>query len=196
MNLGRIAVIVQKNSTKNEIKKLFFVIFSGVTGACLFALVMLYYYGPSGRYIVKNVLLSPALIQNLSYQERSIKTEKSTLFSFDTIDFSYYDNHKKVRIAIPVSKYAKFFDLINNELSLDEMTNHAPNFFTEDKTSKLLIKVRAESNEQKIFQEIELTTNDFYRIQLRVQAGTSTGWAYFYQPGIYQETLKLFIKIP
>jgi hypothetical protein len=192
-------VVGQNNSTKNEIKNLILVIFSGVAGACLLALAMLHYYGPSGRYTVRNVLLSPVLIQNLSYQDVSPKTGKLALYTFDGIDFSHYDNDQKKWMSIPISKerYAIFFELIAQELSLEETANQVQDSFYKGKSSKLLIKIKTESNEQKTFQEIDLAPlGDFYRIQLRVQAGSGVGWAYFYHPGIYQEAMKLFLLKP
>jgi len=163
---------------------------------------MLHYYGPSGRYAASNVLLSPALIQGLSYQDVNPKTGKLALFVFDGIDFSYYDSSQKRWLSVPVSKetYEKFYDFVSKEQSLENATIEVQNFFYKDNPSKLTIKTKVDSSDEKqisskIFQESNFVKEgDFYRVMLREQTGSPGSWVYFYHPGIGQEAMQLFLS--
>jgi hypothetical protein len=194
-------VVFQSQSPKSEIRSLFLVVFSGIVCAFLLSLLLLYYYGPSGRYALRNILLSPNLIQNLSYQDLNPKTKKVGLFIFEKIEFSYYDGAVKKWLSVPVLKetYEKFYSSINRDVSLIDVHPQIQELFYEGNLSQLSIKAITDSSNQKqitseIFQEVHFTKKgDHYRVRLREQSRTSDNWAYFYHEGIGQEVMKLFL---
>lgn len=184
------------HSTKREIRNLIGVILSGVIGACLLTGILLHFYGPTGRYYVSNVLLSPDLVQNLSYQEVDPKTGQATHYVFRGIEFAYYDPAQKKWISFPVLSdiYEKFYQKISNDLSLEEISNQILDTFYKSQPAKLTIKIKTDSAAvQRTFQDLELADQgDYYRVQLRQQTESAGGWVYFYHPGIYQEAMNLF----
>lgn len=186
-----------QNSSRTDIRNLLIVILSGVLGAFVIAGIMLHYYGPNGRYYARNVLLSPQLAGNLSYEDDNPKTGKRSRFIFDSIDFSYYDTKQKKWIQKPVSNaaYGNFYDSLGNELSLQNVTDEIQNVFLKDNPAKMVIKVRTESNADwqianKIFQQVEIAS-EYYRVQLRTTEGLTSQWAYFRHPGILNEAMNL-----
>lgn len=166
-----------------------------ITGAILFTIAGLYYYGPSGNYAAGNILLSPDIVFNLSYKDINSKTGKTSQFSFDRIEFLYSSNGSWERIAVDQDSYRKFFDLIKNEKSLTDSPQLA-NLFLHGSPATLNLTVKGEGWTEafKNFQEVQfLPKEDYYRIQLR-EDSPSAAWAYYHHAGIYDKALNIFVK--
>lgn len=182
---------------RKEIRNLLGVLIGSVLCALVFGGMLLHYYGPGGRYLAKNVLLSPHIAPGLSYTDRDLKTGVKGRFSFDSIDFSYYDNSTKKWLHIPVtpSNYDAFYALVSDEKSLSEVGENIKELFEKTPSSTLSLKVHSDSETHapaKSFQDIHFVSEgDYYRVELREEGAQDT-WAYFYHPGIYQEVLQLF----
>lgn len=182
-------------ASKSEIRNLLAVILSGVLCAFILAGFMLYYYGPTGHYFARNVLLSPSLIMKLNFQETNPKSGEVSRFVFDGIEFSYYDNSKKAwkQTAVSPAAYEKFYELISQDVSLEIAGQDIPNLFLKGNAARLTLKVKKESKVEssRIFQEVFFANEgDYYRVELREQGYVQGELAYFYHPGIYQEALK------
>lgn len=185
-------------SKGKQIRNLCLVMASGIIAALAVFLMMLHYYGPSGSYVAKNVLLSPESAKSLRYGEVNAKIGKTTSFVFDLIEFTYYDemNKKMNRVDLDMEKYAKFYDMIGNDKSLVVGDEHAEDALKKSNFATLAFKIRPEgdranSSTSQILNEIHFSEDDYYRISLRGQNAIE-GWADFYHPGIYHYVLEQF----
>lgn len=195
---GETAVKSFHDSPRREIRNLLCVVFSAILGACLLTVSLLYYYNPSGRYLVNHVLLSPSLVETLSYQEIHPKTEKSTLWTFQELEFSYYNSQTKKEEVILISKalYQTFYEKIEQDANVEKVTPAIEEIFSRHPSARLVIRMRGELGESMLFQEVQFSQGGYYRIPLRQKAQATKSWVYFYHPGIYQEAFNLFqIKI-
>ncbi len=187
-------------SQKSQIRNLTVVIFSSLLAALLLAGILLYNYGPSGRYAFKGTLLAPELIQGLNYNDTNSKTGGMSRFVFGDIEYTFYDSQKKQWQKIPVSieKYANFYQAIGNKESVSLVDDAMISLFNEGMPSKLILLAKTESDAswqtlKKTFQEVEFATNgNYFRVQLR-EDNTGNNWAYFYMPGILQKAEELLV---
>lgn len=168
-----------------------FMVFGSLGLAVLIVAGLLYYYSPSGRYIIKNTLISPSTIQELTGNDS--KKGRGMRFVFDEIKFSYYDEASKAvkMIAVAPANYHKFYRLIENDESIVNVSEAQRAQFSSVAHAILLISATIDGEPtNKISQEVEiLKTEDLYRIRLREQK-SSDPWAYFQHPGIYSEAVK------
>ena len=189
---------IRHESKGKEIRNLLLVIGSGIIGAVAVALMMLYYYNPSGSYLAGNVLLSPESTKVIKFQDTHPTTGSPAKFIFDQIEFSYYDSQLKQwkKLNVEMDQYAKFYQLIGNERSL-EVPDEIKRLFNQPSPSVLSLKIRTEATSQSIskpFIEVNFVNEgDYYRIELH-EEGSSGSWAYFYHPGIYNKVLEMFIQ--
>ena len=79
----------------HDIRNILAVLGAAVICAGLLASVFLYYYGPSGRYLAGHTLLDPTIMEQINYQDKHPRQEKSIHFIFDHIEFSYFDPQKE-----------------------------------------------------------------------------------------------------
>lgn len=184
------------HSQKKQIGNLLFVFLGGIVCAILLAASMLWNYGPSGRYIVKNALLSPETAEKMSYIEPRLGPKNSTKYVFDKFQFTNWDpgNSELNKIIIPPVTYKKLFELISSEKS-ENVPNEIVAQFN-PKTANLTIWIRPENESKedkaKIFQQIQFLGN-YYRIELRTQ-DPDKKWIYFYHPHINQEVYNILVK--
>jgi hypothetical protein len=187
---------------RREVKSILLVLGAAVSCAILLSAYMLYFYGPTGRYIARNTLLSPQVAQEMSYSDLNPQTGQQDRFILSGMEFSYWNAERKIRERIQVNAdmYAHFYDRVSAEKSLETPVGEGiVQLFNPNLSSSLMVNVRASSQPAahspvKTFQVIQFAPNgDYYRIQLIGQS-VSGEWAYFYHPAIYQETLLLFTK--
>jgi hypothetical protein len=190
-------------AVKEQIRNLLLIIFSAV--ACGFALAgyMLYYYGPTGKYVVKNALLSPDVIESLSANSGQ-KSGGNTRFILDKIEFSFYNSSKREeqKVSLKPETYAKLYHLLSNDTSLIEVPEETMSLFYRSSPASLILTVRSENKvsaeeSSKVFQEVQFASQgDYFRIELRSQNSLTDKWAYFYHPHVYQEALKILTTHP
>jgi hypothetical protein len=187
------------SSSRRDIRNLLVVFGSGLVCALILAGIMLYYYGPTGRYFARYVLLDPSLTHDLSYEEVDASKNQSQRYLFDGFDFSYYDKIKKAWLHAPVDQkqYQLFYDKISPDASVQNVTSDMVAQFNQGNAAVLSLKVKADKAgppEEKSFQQLHiLNEGNYYRVQLRDQRGNQGSWAYFEHPGIYQEALNIFV---
>lgn len=186
-------------SQKKDVRNLLFVIFFGVAVAFVGTAWMAYYYGPSGRYFASSVLLSPDVIQQLSYNAYDPKTNGTSRFDFDKIEFSHFNTETKKwqKYNVDLEQYAKFYSLVSSEKSVPHLTDDIINLFNQPYPSRIILSVHTESSAKwqattKDFQELQFAFNgDYFRVELH-EDSTKAEWAYFYHPQIYRQVLSLF----
>jgi hypothetical protein len=186
-------------SRASQIRNLLLVFGSGIGLAVVLALVSLYYYNPSGSYLVNNVLLSPESLKAIRFSEGSSRQGGTARFVFDSLEFSFYDPSLKKWEKKPISldQYSLFYSTISNQKSILEVPKDVENDFHKLSLLILALKVHVDGpstaqTPATIISSIEFIERDYYRIQLREQAEGPGKWVYFHQPGIYKKVFKLF----
>jgi hypothetical protein len=190
-------------TSRQQIKTLLIVIFSGVLCAFVFALAILGYYDFSGRYLVKNALLESSLLTTLSYNDTNSKTGGLTRFIYDGIELSYYDPQTKQqrKSAVRQDQYAQLYQMIAEDKSLSSPATEALDAFQKGIPATLSIKVRTESHAAwidttKAFQRIDFANGGgYFRIELH-EENAANHLVYFYHPGIYSQLLQLVTLYP
>ena len=190
-----------KETAAKQIRNLLLVVFSGIAAAAVLTVSMVYYYGPSGRYIAKNVLLSPAMMEKLSFNDNNPSTGGVSRFVFNNIEFIYYDaNARKYRhLPVSIEKYRQFYDAVSGQSSVVDVTDDIMKQFYIGYPSKLTLTLRTSANGKtdsvtKKFQEVYFAQDgDYYRVELLDQ-NEFGNWAYFHHPKIGQEAQKLFMQ--
>lgn len=186
-------------SPNKQVRNLLAVIGSAVLLAFAASLLMLYIYSPTGRYIVKNALLSPDTMNRLAYSDLNSKAGGSTRFVFDAIEFSFFDQDLKKwqKVFVGNDAYSNFYDLIAEEKSTLDVTDEMVNAFSVPYPSTLTLRVKTENTASwqaftKIFQEVQFAKQGgLYRIALH-QQDASQRWIYFNHPDIYQIAMNNF----
>lgn len=181
---------------KRQITNLLFILLAGAACAILVTFFMLYRYGPEGHYLLKNALLSPQVLSQISHNEKNLKSNLGAMI-LEKIEFSYQDFDTKKKTVIPVSKdkYAQFYHQIAEDKSIYDVPQEIITAFNQMPASSLMILVQGHqknaSAQNPIFQEVQfLFKGDYYRLQLREASGTN--WIYFYHPRVYDDAIRFF----
>lgn len=185
-----------RKSEKTQIKQVLAILLSGVLCAGLFSAFMIYRYGPSGRYVAGNTILSPYVMKKVNYKDKHPATGKGVSFVFNGIEFSYFDNIEKRQHTWKLNPetYEKFYIRIAAQESLKDISESVKNQFSQSSATLIILMQTDEGSSQsatQVFQLIQFTDDDYFRVQLRKDADAGE-WAYFYQPNIYQEVLRFF----
>ncbi len=186
--------IETKPAKRKEVRNLLLVMGSAVACALALALWMLYQYNPTGRYLAKNVLLSPQIMSQISYPETDPKTGATLRYVFDSFEFSYFDTAKKTwsHSTVKPEAYREFYQAVAEDVSILPISEEMRALFSKTPPTTLLVHMhQGGATDGKItFQEVDFAPGgDFYRIQLRVEAET---WAYFFHPGIERYAKAVF----
>jgi hypothetical protein len=183
---------------RQQISRLLIVLASGVICALLFALTMLYNYGPTGRYFVKNVLLSPEMIPSLSYVENNPNSGKLARFVFNRIAYTYWNPEKKEwnRVLVDQKHYGQFYEIVAEDKNIVDVSDELVTLFYREKPSRLIISVHTDIanpmlSDERPFQSVEvLPDSDYFRIELRGETNRA-GWAYFHHQAISSQATQL-----
>lgn len=192
--------MVDANKTK-EIRNLVFVLSASVIAGFLFFLGLLYFYGPSGQYLINNVVLSPESLHQLSYTEGVKKSTKQQLrFAFDRIELMRWDLSSKTWKQEKISKelYQELYAILLSGSKNVEASPQINDLFYKKLPLSISIYVKPESfsdvMESKIFQTMQFAEiGDYFRVEL-IGANAGQEWAYFYRSGIYKEVSELLLR--
>lgn len=190
---------IRDSSKASQITMLLAVLGAGILAAFLMAVGLLYNYNPEGSYLANNVLLSPEQASVMRFSEGNAKTDTLLRFSFDKIEFAFYDLTKRQwrQVTLDLEKYAAFYNMVQGEQSLVNVNDEIKALFNRGYPSNLQIKMQmdrgaAAKTGSSTFLQADFV-QDYYRVQLREQA-VGQAWAYFYHPGIHAQVLKLFVS--
>lgn len=169
----------------------------GVASAGVVAGLYLHKYSPTGVYQLKNILLSPETVRDINFLDKNPLTGKNSRYTFDKIEFSYWEQKLKQRITTRVEQeaYEKLFIQLSGDLSLGHVSKEIVGQFqrSQDAILSLSVKLLSENSDTplKAFQEVEFATSgDYYRVEVHEQNRQEV-WQYFHHPDI----LKLVISI-
>jgi len=182
-------------SAKRDLRNIIFVLSAAVLCAVALSAYMIYYYGPTGRYLVSNALIAPDVAHAMDYRDYAAAKGKPVRYVLNGFHFSYYDaaQHRQQRIEVDPAAYSAFYAMISGDKSLEEVSSAIMSRFEDAFVASLTITVRPDDNAAaKVFQTVQLASKgDYFRIQLHQQGGLGD-WVYFYHPGIYDNALKIF----
>lgn len=180
-----------------QIRNLLLVLFAGILCAVALTVFMLYRYNPSGRYPIKNVMIDPKILPQLSYSSYDSGTRNTTRYLFDNIEFSFYNFTEKKWEKKTVSdvSYQKFYELVANERSIPDVKDQVVTLFNQQNTARLSLRLKAENfvkqTSTKGFQQIEFVNEgDYFRVELHDNSSQAQ-WAYYYYPHIYAKVINL-----
>ncbi len=190
--------VVRNETAFSQIFKLLSVIFFGVFGAMLLAWGMIHYYGASGSFNLRQVLLSPDVVSKLSYPEINRATGRKEGYHFERVEFLYFNDASREwkRKQLDLQTYHELFDQIVDDKSVTLISEELQTSFQRENPAILSIvmikdKEAGEAEKAMVFQEVQIaSTGDFYRVQLREEGG-DVRWAYFYHPGLYYKILQI-----
>ncbi len=176
---------------KKEVQSLIFMLSSAVFVAFVVVVCLVYYFGSSGTYLLRDILISPDALKRISF------TEEDSSFVFNKIEFVRADSHGREwgRFAVSKQSYEAFYKLVAHERSLPRISDEMIQQFAIIVPSVLTIMVQARDNEGargsgSFFQQVEFLDNeDLFRVQMRDSGET---WIYFSYPGIYNKVVELF----
>jgi len=176
----------EEKKEKKEIRQLLLLLSSAIGVAIFFSVFMIQYYGSTGDYLVKNVLLSPETAKKLDFYDGNHQGK----FTFDRAEFRYFDDETmswKVTI-LDETQYQNLFDILQNESSLTHVDSAVIGHFNLPNPATLTLFVKNDKS-TKVFQEAMFVKNDdYFRISLRGDT-PAISWVYFYHRKIYDHIL-------
>ncbi|GAB4233087.1 MAG: hypothetical protein Tsb0021_11970 [Chlamydiales bacterium] len=172
------------NEQGNDWKRIVAVLFLGVVVGLGMVLYMIR-TGPSGQYIVKNILLSPDTSEHLWYSDTNPKTGGKSRFVLDKIVLEYHPMSlaKKMEKVLDLPTYTILYNKIKNDVSIItpkggwEGAREVP-----VGVLKILVKTESDAKYQaveKVFQQVQFFADgNSYRIELH-EDDIGEHWAYF-----------------
>ncbi len=178
----------EEKEQKKEIRQLLFLLGSSVVVALLFSIFMINFYGTTGQYTVKNILLSPEMTTKLNYLDGT----SGGKFTFDRITLRYFDdNDNEWRSAeVSTKEYRSIFEELGNLTSIVEPTQEVVGVFNTPKPATLTIYVKNDKT-SKIFQEVVFVNEgDLFRVLL-IEDQPKNQWAYFFHRKVYDHVVHI-----
>lgn len=189
-------------SQASNVRSLIILMFFSVACAFAIAIFSVQTFGPTGSYEVKNALITPYLLENMSYNDTDTKTGAETRFVFDQLLYTYRDTHAQKTLTKPITlqDYRRFYEVINGDSSIVDGGSNLETLFND--ADQLVINVKTVTDdplqsEKKLFQEIHFAREgNFYRIELREDMNPQEKWAYYNHLGITAAIKQLFVEKP
>lgn len=189
-----------KSGADNQLLHLALVICSAICIGLLLTVSLVYFHGPSGKYVLGNVVLAPEVLDKLNYNDKNPKTGQSDRFVFDHIEFTWYEDEVKEwkKLQVDKEKYATFYNAYRDQSSLLDPSEDILALFKGPFNASIALKVKTESSsswqaDSKDFQEIQFVfQGNYFRVKLHEQ-NPGDHWVYFYHPHIYHDVLGLMI---
>ncbi len=185
------------NKPRKEVQNLILMLSSAVFLAFLIVVGLVYYFGSSGTYLLRDVLISPDALKRISFSDYDQETGERSPFVFNKIEFIRAESRGREwgRYAVSKESYEEFYNLVSHERSIPQVSDQMIEQFETIVPSTLTIFVQARDNKGTrengfIFQRVEfLDREDVFRVQMRDSQGS---WIYFSYPGIYNKVVELF----
>lgn len=166
-----------------QIRRLLFTVAAAISCALLTSVFLVYYYGPSGNYRAKNVLLSPLTLETLSYNDKNPITGGNSRFILKEIRLERGKEEKRIGEEV----YSNFYKKVEDLKSIPANEEIAFYFLPNQKLITLSIVVKTADSAAwqevtKVFQRIQFAENRaLFRAELR-EEGSEEQWAYFQYP--------------
>lgn len=164
-------------SRKGEASTLILMLGSAVVVACLVVASLVFFFGGSGTYRLKSLLIAPEELQNQTVQ----------------MEFVSIDPNGKGWKRYPVSldTYTKFYQQFGALRSTPNVTDMMIEQFHLTKPSSFTLYIQ----EKGTFQQIDFLASGLFRLMLppKVNGNTSEQqWIYFYHSGSFEKIEEIF----
>lgn len=178
-------------SPKKQTQQLLLLLGSGVVTALVVALGLILYYGPSGAYVVKNILIDPDNLDEIRFKAPNPDTGKDSLYVFDHIELTWFDSQKGRwnKAQVEQGVYRTFYQAIRQEESLPEVSEEQVAKFPTSNPASLAIVLKTENQmpwkkADKVFQEVQMLPEEgLYRVELH-QNQPMRLWVYFHHSSL------------
>jgi hypothetical protein len=180
-----------------SIRKPLFLLAATSFVAFLGVIALVYYFGSSGTYPLREILVPPETIEKSSWADQSPKER----FIPNCIEFIRPSKEGGERFAVTAHAYRAFYKLVYSERSLPVITDTMVNQFTIATPSTLTVYVFSEKKREsaergKFLQQVQfIHGGELFRVQLRPHPSIESPeerWIYFRYPGIYEQVVTLF----
>jgi hypothetical protein len=185
------------NNPRKEVQNLILMLSSAVFIAFIAVVALVYYFGSSGTHLLRDILISPDALKQISFTDYDSDSGDRSSFIFNKIEFTRAESSGKEwgRYGVSKQSYEEFYNLVSHERSIPKISDMMIEQFNQIVPSTLTIFVQARDNKGTrengfIFQRIEFLDNeDVFRVQMR---DSQESWVYFSYPGIYNKVIELF----
>lgn len=174
--------------SKKDIRNLLLIIFFGSLFGIITAVSFVTIYGSTGRYIVKNTLISPEAVLEVARNDRLQDSAPSRIL------FTYFDfkAHARQTKLVKTSRYKKFYQIVSDAKSIREVSQEMKNLFISPSAEILTLSISRGSSP--LVQEVRFSQKgDYFRIAL-IDTDPENRWAYFYYPHIYEDVKKIMTE--
>lgn len=170
------------------------VLFFAMASASFLVFMLVHYFGPTGKYVAKNVFLAPEVAYKMEYNDKNTKTWADSRFIFQKIEFLYPDEvtGRWHTIQLTDEQYHQVYNTLSPDVSILDPAEDIVDLFNNQDFASLVLTVKTNSPSQwqaetKVFQQIQiLITEKYYRIELH-EDESGTHWVYFYHPRLYEK---------
>ncbi len=193
--------VESKMPPSKQIRNFLFVIGSGALLGLAIVIFLVQYYGPTGYYKAKNVLMAPDVLEKMWYTTANTSTRgNQSRFVFKGIEYLYFNDKTKrwETVNVPLSKYGQFYQLVGNDISEKEPDETLSKNYDSTPPQTIMIKAAAGGEGQfkvvnEVFQQVQFASDgSHYRVQLHDQ-DPSNRWAYFKHEGIREKSQKVLM---
>lgn len=154
------------------------VVGAGLAAAFLITWFFISNYGPTGSYVLENVLVSPEVLKQLNYNDWNEKISEQDRFIFDKIMYKGKE--------IDLESYRKIYQLLKKDISQSDVGG-----FSED-SNHLVIYVKTESPSvwqfiSKPFQQVQFAKGgNGYRVLLH-EDNQGPHWVEFFHEKVREK---------
>ncbi|MCC5832149.1 MAG: hypothetical protein JJU12_03805 [Chlamydiales bacterium] len=185
------------NKPRKEVQNLILMLSSAVFVAFIAVVALVYYFGSSGTYLLRDLLISPEALKRISFTDYDPETGERSPFVFNNIEFVRAERSGRDwgRYAVSKESYEEFYKLVSQKRSIPQISDEMISQFEIVAPSTLTIFVQARDNKGTrekgfVFQQVEfLDDADLFRVLMRDSPGT---WVYFTYPRAYNQVIELF----
>jgi hypothetical protein len=184
---------------QREVRNLILLLSSATCIAFIAVVALVYYFGSSGTYLLRTILVAPEALEKISFTDYDPTSKRQIEYVFDKIEFVRTGKEGQKHFSVTPQAYAHFYKLLYSERSIPTVTEHMVRAFNLTTPSALLILAKPRdpklfSAGSILFQQVQFIEGaELFRVQLRtLQGAPLEEWAYFRYPGISEDVVALF----
>src|SRR5690606_41160640 len=110
---------------RKEVQNLILMLSSAVFVAFVAVVGLVYYFGSSGTYLLRDILISPDAIQRISFTDYNPETGERAPFIFNKIEFIRAESRGREwgRYAVSKQSYEEFYNIVSYERSIPRISD-------------------------------------------------------------------------
>ncbi len=172
---------------KADIRNFLLVLASGVIGAFVITMGMVYFYGPTGLYQAGSVLLDPGV------HEKVIDRHGQS-YTFDRVEYRSFNEAlgRWETQTLSEKAWSEFYDSVKTDRSIADISPEFAAKFHRQHLPHMIVwvKLGTNLNGDKALQRVEMLPGEgIYRVELLPQSGDPDQdvWAYFLRVGVAED---------